>query len=394
MILNLKRDQQRSDTRPTQDCWVRVEDSGKRRFIRQGVNQNSGTPQSDCFVLRRDGSIEGEIDWDYAAITKIEVRPIDERPLLLKGGIFTTIANRVKSEHGYNYWARNILVTRSNTTVDGLTHHVTGETEVGQPYRGFLAFSRCSNITLRDCFVTGHKIYTTMVPPGKPVSMGSYDLHADDVVNLTLTGCRMDNICDVKLWGVIATNFCKNILIENCSLSRMDTHQGVSGSYTVRGTTLGHQGLNAIGRGTLTVENSTLNGQSLISLRSDYGSTWEGIVVIRNCRWIPNCGGMIQPFVIDATNDGQHDFGYPCFMPQEIAIDGLVIEDRNVPTFYAGPCLFKDPNLARYRGVNRPFPYKLTERVTVRKLSTISGKKWRTSTDADFNAQVSVIELT
>jgi len=89
-----------------------------------------------------------------------------------------------------------------------------------------------------------------------------------------MVGCRMDNICDVTRWGVIATNFCKNILLENCTLSRMDTHQGVSGSYTICNCTLGHAGLNAIGRGTLTVENSTLKGRALISLRGDYGSTW------------------------------------------------------------------------------------------------------------------------
>ena len=66
---------------------------------------------------------------------------------------------------------------------------------------------------------------------------------------------RMDNILDTTRWGVAATNFCKNILLENCTLSRMDTHQGVSGTYTIRGCTIGYIGLNAIGRGTLLVEN-------------------------------------------------------------------------------------------------------------------------------------------
>jgi len=60
--------------------------------------------------------------------------------------------------------------------------------------------------------------------------MGTYDLSANEVVNFRLIGCRMDNICDGKLWGVIGTNFCKNILLEDCVLSRMDTHQGVSGT--------------------------------------------------------------------------------------------------------------------------------------------------------------------
>ncbi len=389
-IPRLTRDQRRVDVRPPQDCWVRVEDNTKRLYIRRGLNQNNGSPQRDCFILRRDGTIEGDIDWDYETITRVEARPIDERPLALKGGVFTTTANRMKQEKGYNYWSRNIAISRSNTTVVGLSHHITGETDVGHPYGGFITVNGCANITLRDCFVTGHKTYSTIGAAGKPVSMGTYDLTANDVVNFTMIGCRMDNICDTTRWGVIGTNFCKNILLENCTLSRIDAHQGVSGTYTIRGCTLGHAGLNAIGRGILTVEDSTLNGRSLILLRSDYGSTWEGSVVIRNSRWIPNCGKEVQPYLFDANNDGQHDFGYPCFMPREITIDGLVIDDANPPKDYEGPFLFTDPDGRRADA--RPFAYRLTEKVTLRRVSTTSGRKLRTSPDADFATQVLVIE--
>lgn len=390
-ITRLTRDQRQLEVQPPSDCWVRVENNRKRRYIRQGLNQNNGAPQRDCFILRRDGSIEGAIDWDYDTITRVEAHPIDERPLVLQGGIFTTTANRMKQEKGYNYWSRNIDISRSNTSVVGLTHHVVGETDVGHPYSGFVTVSGCANVTLRDCFVTGHKTYTTIGSAGKPVSMGTYDLSANEVVNFTMVGCRMDHICDATRWGVIGTNFCKNILLENCTLSRMDTHQGVSGTYTIRGCTLGHAGLNAIGRGTLTVENSTLNGRSLLSLRGDYGSTWEGTVVIRNCHWIPACGAAVQPYLISASNDGQHDFGYPCFMPREVTIDGLVIDDTNHPKDYQGPYLFTDPDGATE--AVRPFPYRLTEQVTIRHLTTASGRKPRTSPDPDFTARVRVSEV-
>lgn len=389
-IPRLTRDQQRLDVRPARDCWVRVENNRKRVYIRRGLNQNDGTPERDCFILRRDGTIEGAIDGDYDTITRVDARPIDERPLTLKGGVFTTIANRMQQDKGYNYWARNISINRSNTTVAGLAHYVTGEGEFGHPYRGFIDVTSCANITLRDCFVTGHKTYRTIGSAGKPVSMGTYDLSANEVVNFTLVGVRMDNICDPTRWGVIGTNFCKNILLENCTLSRMDTHQGVSGTYTIRGCTLGHAGLNAIGRGTLTIEDSTLNGRSLLSLRSDYGSTWEGTVVIRNCRWLPACGAAVQPTLLNASNDGQHDFGYPCFMPREITIDGLVIDDRNHPQDYQGPFLFSDPDGAKTE--TRPFSYRLTERVAIRNLTTTSGRKLRISPDVEFARRVRVVE--
>ena len=392
-IPRLTRDQRRLDARPPRDCWVRVENNRKRIYIRRGLNQNDGTPQRDCFILRRDGTIEGAIDWDYDTITRVEARPIDERPLVLKGGVFTTTANRMKQEKGYNYWSRNITISRSNTPVAGLTHHIVGETDTGHPYGGFLTVSGCAKVTLRDCFVTGHKTYTTIGSAGKPVSMGTYDLSANEVVNFAMIGVRMDNICDPTRWGVIGTNFCKNILLEKCELSRMDTHQGVSGTYTIRGCTLGHAGLNAIGRGTLTVENSTLNGPSLISLRGDYGSTWEGTIVIRNSRWIPACGKPVQPYLVNAGNDGQHDFGYPCFMPREILIDGLVIDDGKHPKDYAGPYLFTDPDGKSPATDARPFPYRLTERVTLRNVSTTSGIKPRLSPDAEIAASVRVTGL-
>jgi hypothetical protein len=397
-IDRLTRDQTWVDLHPRRDCHILVENDQVKRYIRRGLNQNAGTPQHDCFVLHRDGSVEGAIDWDYDTVTRVEARPIDETPLVLRGGIFTTFANRMKQDIGYNYWSRNIEITRSNTEVEGLTHYVVGETAVGHPYRGFLSANQCAHITFRNCFATGHKIYSTIGAAGKPVNMGSYDIHANNVVNLQLMNCRMNHICDRTRWGVIATNFCKNILLEDCTLSRMDTHMGVSGTYTIRRCTLGHMGLNAIGRGLLTVEDSTLYGRMLVSFRGDYGSTWEGDLVIRNCRWIPACGETCWPHMIGAGNDGMHDFGYPCSMPREITIDGLFVDDRNHSEAYQGMFLFTDPDNAHTGDDNvtpaaeRPYPYKRSKRVTIRGLSTARGKKTRVSPNDETMKDIVVIQ--
>jgi hypothetical protein len=82
-----------------------------------------------------------------------EAQPIDQTPLVIRGGVFTTFANRMEQEKGYNYWSRNIVISRSNTEVDGLTHYVVGETSVGHPYSGFLNVRQCADITLRNCLV-------------------------------------------------------------------------------------------------------------------------------------------------------------------------------------------------------------------------------------------------
>ncbi len=377
-IDRLKRDQKQLDVTPEQDCYVQVTNDKVKRYIRRGLNKNSGTSQRDCFILRKHGTIEGDIDWDYETIDRVAARPIEAKPLVVRGGVFTTTANRMKQEVGYNYWARNIKVTRSNTEIAGLTHYITGETEVGHPYSGFIYIDQCANVTLRNCFATGHKVYKTIGSAGEPVSMGSYDYSANSVVNFSMIGCRMENINDRSRWGVIGTNFCKNILLEDCILSRMDTHMGVSGSYVIRGCTLGYMGLNAIGRGHLLVENSTLHGGSLINFRADYGSTWDGDVVIRNSRWIPNDTGSNRLFLLNTSNDGMHDFGYTCFMPRQVTIDGLLVDDSKQSKKYNELFFFSDPDGSKAsKDVNRPFPYERCQKLSVQGLTVTSGKKPR-----------------
>ncbi|HAA77531.1 TPA: hypothetical protein DCE37_20660 [Candidatus Latescibacteria bacterium] len=283
-------------------------------------------------------------------------------------------------EEGYEYWDRNIVISRSNSIVDGFTHYVVGETDIGSAYSGFLSASRCAHITFKDCWATGHRTYEAMGRAGKPVSVGTYDYGANSVVGFTMSNCRQNHITDRTRWGVIGTNNCKNILLEDCYLSRMDTHMGVSGTYTIRRCTLGHVGLNAIGRGQLTVEDSTLYGRALINFRSDYGSTWEGNVDIRNYKWIPACGDECEPRMINVANDGMHDFGYQCYRPEKITVDGLHVEDSNTPEGYEGMYYLADPD-DFYDGVNevaltedRVSPYATTKTLAVTNVETASGQ--------------------
>lgn len=388
-IERLARDQDRLAVNPPVDCLVFVENRNRKIFIRRGLNQNEGTPQREVFILRRDGSIEGLINWDYETITRIDARPLDPEPLVVRGGVFTNIANRTVQAVGYRYWGRNIRISRSNTEIDGVTLRVTGEGDVGHPYSGFLNVQQCANVTLRHCSIDGRKTYQTLGAAGKPVSMGTYGYSASLVVNFRMIHCTMDNINDRSRWGVTGSNFMKNILLEDCVLSRMDVHQGVSGTYIIRRTTLGSAGLNAIGRGHLIVEDSTLHGPNLISFRGDYGSTWEGDVLIRNSRWIPNAGAVASPVMFGMNNDGQHDFGYPCFMPREIRIDGLFVDDSKHPKDYPGLTFFSDP-IGPPRD-ERPFPYALTKTLTVRGLTTASGLPPRICANPEAARAITVV---
>jgi len=118
----------------------------------------------------------------------------------------------------------------------------------------------------------------------------------------------------------------------------------------------------------------------------------EGTIAIRNSRWIPACGAPVQPYLLNASNDGQHDFGYPCFMPREITIDGLVIDDRQHPKDYAGPYLFTDPTADVVHGCP-PISLPADRAGDPPQPDHDQQPKTRVSPDSTFAASVRVIEL-
>ncbi len=314
--------------------------------------------------------------------TEISVQPVDQTNLTIKGGIFTTIANSEKSE--YNYYSRNISIQRSNVILDGLEHRIVGEGDHGAPYGGFVHISGCTNVTVQNTILTGHKTYQTIGNAGKPVSMGSYDILVGRALNISFVNCSQTNdIDDSMYWGIMGSNYCKNLIFDTCKLSRFDAHMGVANA-TIRNSSLGHMGINAIGTGKFLIENSEIRGRSLINLRSDYGSTWQGEMIIRNCKFIPAGGRSLSPILINGSNSGKHDFGYTCYMPELITIENLMIDDSNHPENYRGAVIFGNFNPDfRDESYQEKFPYVRTKKVKLKNVTTLSGKKLRVS-DNEF----------
>lgn len=390
-VSSLGRNQNKIDVSLPRTCLVTVTDTTIRRYIRFGPNQNKGTPQTDIFIVDKDGNVDmnAPIIWDFHKITEISALPLDDTTLSITGGRFTTIAN--KAESRYTYYGRGIGIRRSNVIVDGLEHRVTGEGDHGAPYRGFLNIGDCAYVTVRNSVLTGHKTYQTIGSAGVPVSMGTYDISVHRALNVSFENCTQTNdINDNTYWGVMASNYSKNLLYDRCIFSRFDAHMGVANA-TIRNSELGHQGINAIGSGLFTVENSTINGRSLINLRSDYGSTWQGELVIRNCRFVPAGGKPVSASLIGGSNSGQHDFGYTCYMPERITIEGLHIDDSNHPEDYQGPAIFANFNPKMTDdSYSEKFPYVRTKEVILRKVTIASGKKLRLSDNPYMFKDVSV----
>lgn len=371
---------------------ITVTNANKKRYIRYGLNQNNGVSQTDIFLVDREGNVDSKVPivWDFEEITEMTVLPIDETVLKIKGGIFTTIANQEESK--YNYYSRNISIKRSNVIVDGLEHRITGEGEQGAPYGGFLNISNCTNVTVQNTILTGHKTYQTIGNAGKPVSMGSYDISISRALNVSFINCSQTNdIDDPTYWGIMGSNYCKNLVYDQCTFSRFDAHMGVANA-TIRNSTMGHMGINAIGSGTLLVENTTIRGRSVINLRSDYGSTWEGEFIIRNCTFIPNGGKTYSASLINGYNSGQHDFGYTCYMPEKIVFENLKIEDSNYPEGYQGPAIFHNFNPEnKDASYQEKFPYVITKAVVLDNVTTSSGKELRVSDNPFMFREVKIM---
>ena len=374
-VKKLTKNQEKLDATLQHNSFILVTDNTTMRFRREGLNQNNGQQQTDVFVVDKNGNVDmkAPIIWDYDNITSITAFPIDDKTLTIKGGRFTTIANQAESK--YNYYSRGLGIMRSNVVIDGVYHEVTGELDHGAPYNAFLGISNCTDVTVQNCLLSGHTFYTTIGNANAPVQMGTYDIYVNRSTNVSFLNCKQINdIHSETTWGIFASNYSKNLLFDGVEFSRFDAHMGVANA-TVKNSVLGRQGINIIGCGTFLVENTKVCSSNFINLRDDYGSTWEGEVIVRNCEYVPRNGKQSDAVLFSGRYSGQHDFGYACYMPGKITIDGLVINDVNPPDEYQGPKIFSNFNRAyTSEAFVEKYPYRITEEVVISNLTIKSGK--------------------
>lgn len=303
---------------------LQIFNDNHRNYVRYGANANSGAVQQEVILVDADGNIDPStpIMFDYEKVTKITVYEIDATPITVEGGIFTTRANAAPRK--YTSYARNIQVTRPNTTVRNITHYVTDEGSTGAPYEGFLKVHTAYNVTFENCLLTGHKIYKNESDTG----MGTYDISATSTVNARWINCRQTNFFNNEAtesttknthWGIMGSSYCKNLSFEGCRLTRFDAHAGIY-NVDIRNSELIH--ITVVGGGTLRVENSKIFNNNFVQLRTDYGNFWHGNIILRNN--VMAVGSSSSAYLITGTWYN-HDFGYPTALPETTVVDGLSV---------------------------------------------------------------------
>ena len=364
---------------------IRVENDTRRVYIRKGENQNNGVPQQEMLVADENGAIEesSAVIWDYDRITKATAWPVDTTTLTIRGGIFTTVANQCPSK--YWYFVRGIVINRSNVLLEGLTHYVEGEIEHGAPYYAFIFPIEAADVTVRNCLLTPHLTYWTIGSAGIPARMGSYDLGANSCVNVRWEDITQTiDIDNPAYWGLFTSNHCKNLTMERCRISRFDAHMGVE-NVTLKDCVFGHMGMRCVGFGRLYMENCEVHYRTFILLRDDYGASWDGEVILKDCTHKPYFGNPIT--IIDGANNGDHDFGYTCSLPRSMEFHNFVIDDiccEATDQVYVFGTFSRD---AHASGLE---PYPAEGTILMDNVSVTSGKTLGLSMNPDLFAGYSV----
>ena len=304
-----------------------VRDDESSVYRRFGPNQNSGEPQNELICVDKYGNVDKATPFlfDYKKVTRITVIRIDDAPLTIKGGVFTTIPKDLFDTRYYN---RGMSIARSNVTVDGITYRIAEEGENGNPYVAFLDVIQAANVTVKNSTFQAHKFYMKKTASGDMVGMGTYGISAHDSNNVVWKNCTQsnfyaDNGVDRRrgVWDIMGSSGCKNLAYEDSVISRLDAHAGM---YNARIKNSSVWTIALSGGGDLEIENTHVYAGALIEMRSDYGSSWNGKIHIKNVTM--HCGVSPTLFTCGWHN---HDFGYPTYCPEEIIIDGLELTTPN-----------------------------------------------------------------
>ncbi len=358
----------------------------RKVYIRYGANAGSGSAQEELMIIDENGNVDPltPLLLDYAEVTSIRVFRVDDRPITVKGGIFTTCANSEPCEYLYGY-TRNILIERSNVTIDGVVHKITDEGDTGSCYSGFFTPRNCNNFKLINCVVQAHRTYIASNGTG----MGTYEIGGSLMNGLYCYNVTQSNFYNPKsgaptsnyfdengeipknnvgqpagIWGVMGTNWCKNITYDHCILNRLDAHSGV-----VNASVLDSEVINIrlIGGGLALFENSKIYNSTMISLREDYGSTWNGEFRIIDTIQVTDSSAP----VIFGGSWNNHYFGYTTYLPHTVILDNYSVSGANagnakVSVFSSFGISYDVSGDTIYGGVKNDNPFVMPEKIIIK----------------------------
>jgi len=363
-------------------AMIRVYDDESIAYNRYGYVDSRGSAQEEVFLVDENGNIDPSTTAliDYKKVTRILVHKTDIKPITVKNAKFIGLASQMNSLLTGGNISSGIRVSRPNTTIENLEHIIKNErprsscaryneetglwddvtdegfffnvennkvykdgeiytgTDVmrfrGHTYTGFVAMGGTYNILIKDCIFQGRTYYNS----------GTYDISCYYSTHVVFRNCIQSNYYDPRerftlhgkstvpnlslCWGIMGSNYCKNIDFINCELTRFDAHRGVYNGKIIGGK-MGV--LRLIGGGEFIldgVEIARLHGSPL-QLRSDYGATFNGTLTVKNCifknAWESYTGEKSPITALIDAPSANWDFGYGTYFPN-IVIDNIKVD--------------------------------------------------------------------
>ena len=329
---------------PGKPMLLQLTDKSSYNWVRIGANASSGNVNiREMILIDAYGNVSSTtpIEWDYtpgslnvlaydASLAPITISGLDD-----DGNIACTI--ETLSNHGdqraYLQYHRNITVRRSNVTIKGIDHYLTEiEEQQRQTYAGIINVLYAYNVTVSDCsFDRQISRYQT----GTTTLLGSYEIGANSAVNISWIRCVEKGFFNpdgsVTFAGLMGTNYCRNMLFDECFVTSFDAHTAAY-NITLRNSTFEH--VNFIGGGEAVLENVTIYAdakQTAISLRPDYGSVWRGNFTIKNLDIRYSKASMSYMRIFESTYYNQimgtysNGSEFTTSMPVNVSIDGLTV---------------------------------------------------------------------
>ena len=278
------------------DTLVRIESNERRVFVRMGANADKGDNMSEVILVHADGTIDPStpITWTYTTMTKAVAYSAAEKPIVIDGGgaIIRTIANRPHN-NDYIQYARNIRVTRSNTTICNFQHLVDEEQEFRAPYEGIISTQLCHNITYENIVLQpARRKYVASDNQQGTYEIGGYAANDIKFINVNAnhffaTGANYDyksygnlhKAGQIGNRGMMGSNYCRNFYFEGCRIVNFDSHKGM-GNLTIVDCEL--TSILVMGAGNIHIKNTVKYGANVINYRNDYGASFRGNIEIDN----------------------------------------------------------------------------------------------------------------
>jgi hypothetical protein len=233
--------------------------------------------------------------------------------------------------------------------------------------------------------------------------MGSYDIGGSFGNNIVYSKCIQSNFYkyeeknitynEGERWGIMGSNYNKNINFDSSVLSRFDAHAGIY-NIVIRNTTISY--IKLTGGGKAIIENSKIIAPeglavAFLQLRADYGSTWRGDIAIKDCEFI---NWMAPEVYILAGGWNNWAFGYKTYLPS-ITIDNLKIDRPVDENMFIYTKYLNDTSLAIdapevKEGEKNLNPMFISPTVTVK--NNKEGYKFKISPNAYINSKVNLVE--